>query len=155
MKKILTVFLIVAVFMPLIACHKENDEDKIKKVITDIQAAGEKKDVRAIMNNLSKNYSDPRGFNHEGIRRLLVGYFFRYPKISVYINNITITVENNEAKSVLQAVLTSGDKTGSAADMIPQSLGVWEFDVTLKKESNDWKVISAAWREAEFLKPEK
>ncbi len=155
MKKILTVFLIVALFMSVIACQKENDEDKIKKVITDIQASGEKKDVRAIMNNLSKNYSDPRGFNHEGIRRLLVGYFFQYPKISAYMNNLTISVRDTEATAAFQAVLTSGDKTGSVTDIIPQSLGVWEFDVTLKKESNNWKVISAAWKEAEFLKPEK
>ena len=144
----------IVMLLSVIGCQKENDEDKVKKVVTDIQAAGEKKDIRTIMNNLSKDYSDPRGFNHESIKRLLVGYFFQYPKISVYINNIAITVEKTGANALLQAVLTSGDKTGSVADVIPQSLGVWEFDVTLKKESNDWKVTSATWREAEFLKPE-
>ena len=69
------------------------------------------------------------------------------------MNNHDIRQDTEE--SPFQAVLTSGDKTGSVTDIIPQSLGVWEFDVTLKKESNNWKVISAAWKEAEFLKPEK
>jgi hypothetical protein len=36
--------------------------------------------------------------------------------------------------------------------MIPQSLGVWDFDVTLKKESSDWKVTSAKWEQAEMMK---
>ena len=80
--------------------------------------------------------------------------FFRYPKISVYINSLTISVENKSARAVFQTVLTSGEKTGSVTDIIPQSLGIWDFDVTLKKESNDWKVTSAKWEEAEMMKTE-
>lgn len=154
MKKFLPVFLVVAVFMSVVSCHKESDEDRVKKVITGIQFAGEKKDIGALMKNVSKDYSDPRGFNDEGIRALVFAYFLHYPKISVYINHMAITVHETGATAVLQAVLTSGDKTGAVTDLIPQSLGVWDFDVKLKKESNDWKVISATWKEAEFLKPE-
>jgi hypothetical protein len=80
--------------MNVLGCHKEKEQDKVKKVITDIQAAGEEKDVKKIMNNLSKTYRDPQGFNYESIKGLLVGYFFWYPNISVYINNLTIFVEN-------------------------------------------------------------
>ncbi|PKN80164.1 MAG: hypothetical protein CVU51_14880 [Deltaproteobacteria bacterium HGW-Deltaproteobacteria-1] len=90
--------------------------------------------------------------NYEGIKGLLLGYFFRYPKISAYINNLTISVENSSARAEFQTVLTSGEKTGSMADVIPNSLGVWDFDVTLKKESNDWKVTSAKWEESEIMK---
>jgi hypothetical protein len=54
-------------------------------------------------------------------------------------------IENTSAKAVFQAVLTSGNKTGSASDVIPQSLGMYDFDVSLKKESNGWKVTSAKW----------
>jgi hypothetical protein len=28
---------------------------------------------------------------------------------------------------------------------LPESLGVYAFEVLLKKESGDWKVISAKW----------
>jgi len=51
-------------------------------------------------------------------------------------------------------MLTSSDKTGSIKDIIPQELGVWYFDVTLEKESEDWKVTSAKWEEAQILQPE-
>ena len=106
------------------------------------------------MNNLSKTYSDPQAFNYEGIKGLLLGYFFRYPKISVYINSLTISVEDTSARAEFQTVLTSGEKTGSVTDVIPQSLGVWNFDVSLKKESSDWKVTSAKWEQAEMMKTE-
>lgn len=154
MRRVVTIFLIFVIAMTVLGCHKVTDQDKIKKIITDIQAASEEKNVRKIMNNLSKTYSDPQGFNYESIKGLLLGYFFRYPKISVYINNLTISIEDTSARAVFQTVLTSGEKTGSVTDVIPQSLGIWDFDVTLKKESNDWKVTSAKWEEAEMMKTE-
>jgi hypothetical protein len=153
-RRVVTFLLIFVVAIAVLGCNRQTDQDKVKKIITDIQAAGEQKDVRKIMNNLSKTYSDPQGFNYESIKGLLVGYFFRYPKISVYINNLTISVENTSARAVFQTVLTSGEKTGSVTDVIPQSLGIWDFDVTLKKESNDWKVTSAKWEQAEMMKTE-
>jgi hypothetical protein len=155
MKRVVTIFLIFVVTMMIVSgCHKESDQDRIKKVIADIQTAGDEKDIRKIMNNLSKTYSDPQGFNYEGIKGLLLGYFFRYPKISVYINSLTISVEDTSARAVFQTVLTSGEKTGSVTDVIPQSLGVWDFDVSLKKESSDWKVTSAKWEQAEMMRTE-
>lgn len=154
MKRVAAFFLIFVIAVTLLGCHKENEQDKIKKVIVDIQTAGEEKDVKKIMNHLSKTYSDPQGFNYESIRGLLIGYFFRYPKISAYIDHLTIAVENTEAKAVFQTVLTSGEKTGSITDMIPQSLGIWNFEVTLKKESNDWKVTRAKWEPSEMMKTE-
>jgi hypothetical protein len=154
MKRVVTIFLIFIIAIAVLGCHKETDQVKVKKIITDIQAASEAKDVRKIMSHISKTYSDPQGFNYEGIKGLLLGYFFRYPKISVYINSLTISVEDTSARAEFQTVLTSGEKTGSLTDVIPQSLGVWDFDVSLKKESSDWKVTSAKWEQAEMMKTE-
>ncbi len=151
MRRVVTIFLVFVVVLAVIGCSKETEQDKVKKVITEIQAAGEVKDVSKIMKHLSKNYSDPQGFNYEGIKGLLLGYFFRYPKISAYISNLTISVENSSARAEFQAVLTSGEKTGSITDVIPNSLGVWDFDVTLKKESDEWKVTSAKWEESQMM----
>ncbi|MCK7512891.1 MAG: hypothetical protein MZV70_58625 [Desulfobacterales bacterium] len=126
---------------------KRLSRTRSKKVITDIQTAAQEKDVKKIINNLAKTYNDPQGYNHETIKGLLIGYFLRYPKISAYITNLEISIENKSAKAVFQTVLTSGNKTGSVSDVIPQSLGVYDFDVSLKKESNGWKVTSAKWEQ--------
>jgi len=147
MKPSLMLLLIVTIIIAFSACQRETDEQKIKNIITDIQTAAEAKDVKIIINNISKTYKDPQGFNYETIKRLLVGYFLQYPKISVYINNLEISVENSSARAIFQTVLTSGNKTGSITDAIPQSLGMYDFEVSLKKESDGWKVISAKWEQ--------
>jgi hypothetical protein len=152
MRRTAAIFLILAATVTLFGCQKETEQDKIKKIIKDIQAAGEQKDVKKIMSHLSITYDDPRGHNHEAIKVLLLGYFFRYPKISAYINNLDISVENTSARAVFQTILTSGKKTGSVTDMIPQSLGIWDFEVTLKKESAGWKVSSARWAQVDMIK---
>ena len=148
MRRIVTMSLVFVIIITVLGCHKMTEQDKVKKVITDIQKAAQEKDVKKIINNLAKTYNDPQGFNYETIKGLLLGYFFQYPKILAYITNLEISIENTSAKAVFQTVLTSGNKTGSASDVIPpQSLGVWDFDVSLRKESNGWKVTSAKWEQ--------
>jgi len=140
---VILVLLILAGVAP--GCHKETEQDKVKKVIAGIQKSAEEKEVRKIMNNLSKSYKDPQEFNYDTIKGLLIGYFYQHPKISAYITNLEISVENTSAKAMFQAVLTGGKKTGSAADLIPESLGMYTFEVLLKKEPEGWKVTSAKW----------
>jgi hypothetical protein len=151
MRRVATILFIFIIVITVHGCHKKTEEDRVSKVITDIQAAAEEKDVKKIMNNLSKTYSDPQGFNYETIKSLLLGYFFIHPKISFYINNLKISIENTSAKAVIRAVLTSGNKTGSVTDIVPQSLGMYDFYVSLKKESNGWKVTSAEWTHVEMM----
>ena len=149
--RLVTILFIFVITITALGCHKETEQDKIKKVITDIQTAAEEKDVKKIMNNLSKTYSDPQGFNHETIKRMLLGYFLIHPKISAYITNLEISIENTSARVMFHTVLTSRNKSGSAADIIPQSLGMYDFDVSLKKESDGWKVTSVTWAQAEMM----
>ena len=149
MRRVVTIFFVFVIVITALGCHKETGQDKVKKVITDIQTAAEEKDAKKIMNNLSKTYSDPQGFNYETIKKTLLGYFFIHPKISVYIDNLKISIENTSAKVVFRTVLTSGNKTGSVTDIVPQSLGMYDFYVSLKKESNDWKVTSAEWAQVQ------
>jgi hypothetical protein len=128
-----------------LGCRRETDQDKVKKVITGIQKAAEEKDAKKIINSLSTTYSDPQGFNFETIKGLLLGYFFQHPKISVYMTDLEISVADTFSKAVFQAVLTGGSKTGSASDLVPESLGIYAFVVELKKEPDGWKVTSATW----------
>jgi hypothetical protein len=126
-------------------CHKESEQDKVKKVITIVQKAAEEKDIQKIINSLSKTYKDPQGNTYDDIKGLLLAYFYQYPKISIYIPDLNISVEDASAKAIFQAVLTGAGTNRSAPGLLPESLGVYAFEVTLKKESGDWKVFSAKW----------
>ena len=70
MKKAVALFLVAVVVLSFAGCRKASDENRVRRVVTGIQAAGEKKDIGAFMSFISKDYHDPRGFNHEAIRAL-------------------------------------------------------------------------------------
>ena len=98
MRPVVTVFLLFTMTITTLGCHKETEQDKVKKVITDIQIAAEEKNVKKIISNLSKTYLDPQGFNYDTIKELLLGYFFQHPKISAYITDLEISVEKQLPK---------------------------------------------------------
>ena len=145
MRSVVTILLLFTMTFTTLGCHKETEQDKVKKVITTIQKAAEEKDIKKIITSLSKTYGDPQGYTYETIKGLLLGYFFQHPTISTYVTDLEISVDNTFAKAVFQAVLTGGSKTGSAADLIPESLGIYAFVVEMKKEPDGWKITSATW----------
>jgi hypothetical protein len=125
-------------------CRKKTEEDKVKKVVTSVQEAAEEKDVKKILAALSKTYRDPQGNDYNAIKGLLLGYFFRHQKVHVYIPEIVISIEGASGKAEFQAVLTGG-QSGSVAGVLPEALGMYAFDVSFRKEENEWKVVSASW----------
>lgn len=143
----LTAYLIsaCAFMIALHGCHRETDADKIRKVITGVQKAAEEKDARKILTLVSKTYRDSQGNDLDSIRGLLLAYFFRHQKVHVYIPDIDISVEDSSAKALFQAVLTGGERTGPVSDILPEALGMYNFDVSFKKEGGEWKVTSARW----------
>ncbi len=130
------------------ACHQDTDQDRVKKVVGEIRKAAGEKDIKTILRRLSKTYHDPQGYDYDGIKGLLLYYFYRHQKVSVFIPNFDITVTGPSAKAVFQAVLSGGNKVESPGDLIPEALGMYDFDVSFAKESGEWKVTSAVWKKA-------
>jgi hypothetical protein len=143
-KRLLVIVAAVCLIAVVPGCHQETEQDKVKKIITGIQKAAEDKDIKKIVASLSKTYTDQQGYDHDTIKGLLMGYFFRHQRVHVYIPDIVILVEGVSANVELQAVLT-GNQAGSAAGILPESLGIYAFAVSLHKEDDEWKVISAHW----------
>ena len=151
-KRFLGVVLFSMVF--LVGCHADTEKEKVVSVITAIEEAAEKKAIKKILGNLSRQYKDPQGHDYQGIKGLLVYYFFRHEKVSVYITSLNVTVQNAGAHAAFQAVLTGAGTEGSDHGLLPSSLGMYDFTVLFIKESGDWKVIAAQWhRTGEGQKP--
>jgi len=110
-----------------------------------IERAAEEKDIRTILSHLSKTYHDSRGYDFNGIKGLLLSYFFRNQRISVYLTNLDVTADSVSARATFQAVLFAKDKTGSAAGVIPDALGIYAFEVVFSKESEEWMVVTSTW----------
>jgi hypothetical protein len=141
----LILFLLCGVLPLVFSCHKDTEQDKVKTVITDVQMAAEKKDIKKVIASLSKTYQDPQGFTYDTIKGMLLGYFFRHQKISAYLTNLDVAVNDTAATAKFEALLSGGAKTESLSTLMPDTLGLYAFEVSFKKESGDWKVTSAKW----------
>jgi hypothetical protein len=126
-------------------CQKETEQARVTGVIKDIQKAAEEKDIGNIKGRISESYSDLRGNNYRAINGLVIAYFYQYPKIAVYITALKVSVKGETAQATFRAVLTGKGSSGAAAPVLPESLGMYDFDVAFRKESGDWKVVSAEW----------
>lgn len=135
----------LALALPL-SCHKSTEEDKVKNVITGVQKAAEEKGIRTVLGHVSKSYHDPQGYDYEGIKGLLAYYFFRHQKVSVFIPGLDVRVDDGTAHAKFQAILSGREKAESVSPILPEALGVYDFDVSFTKEEGDWKVTAAVWK---------
>ncbi len=130
------------------ACHKESEEDKVRKVITRVQQSAEDKKIMAVLSHVSKTYRDPQGNDYDGIKGLLAFYFFRHQKVSVFIPGTEVAVTGPTARAVFQAILTGRESGEPTMTGLPDALGAYNFEVLFKKEDGQWKVTSATWERA-------
>jgi hypothetical protein len=130
------------------ACHRDTEEDRVRKVITEIQQSAEEKKILAVLDHISMSYRDPQGYDRDGIKGLLAFYFFRHRKVSVYMPNVDIVVTGLTAKATFQAILTGRGTGESAGTILPEALGAYNFEVLFRKEDGRWKVTSAKWERA-------
>lgn len=144
---------LLLIAMMLHGCHTETEEDKVKKVITTVQKAAENKDVKEVLSHVSKTYHDPQGNDYEGIKGILLFYFFRHQNVSIFIPELDVAVHDGAAAAKFQAVLSGRSK--GAGDILPEALGVYVFDVSLAREEGKWKVTSAKWERFADTLPEK
>ena len=85
MKRFISICFIFIITITVLGCHKETEQAKVKKVITDIQTAAEEKDVKEIINNLSKTYSDSHGSHPGNYQKAVARIFLSTPEdISLY-----------------------------------------------------------------------
>jgi len=125
------------------ACHKETEEERVKHAVQAIQKGTEIKDIRAILSHISKNYRDPQGNDREGIKGLLLFYFYQHKSISVILNNLEVTVREASATARFEAILSG--RAGDSGTILPETLGAYRFSVNFSKESGEWRVVAAQW----------
>jgi len=131
----------------LISCHKVTEEDRIRNVISTIQKAAEGKEIKTILDRVSRSYHDPQGNDYDAIKGILAYYLFQHQKVSVTIPDLEVSVNGAAAKAVFSAILTGRATGASPAAIIPEALGVYTFDVTLAREKDEWKVVAAVWKQ--------
>lgn len=139
----------ILLFSP--ACKKPvSEEDRIKAMINETADLAEVKDIKGILENVSEGYKDPEGNNRDALKVILFVYFQGYEKVGVFVRDIQVTVEGDEAQAQVKVILTGGEDPETIGDVVPASAGGYLIDIKLVNEAGEWMVVRGTWTDIGF-----
>jgi hypothetical protein len=143
--------LVALVFFP--ACKKPmSEEDRIKAMVYETADRAKEKDIKGILEHVSKDYRDPQGDDRNALKGILFIYFQGYEKVGVFVRDIQVTVDGDEAEAQVKVILTGGEDPDTMGGVVPKSGGGYLIDLKLVKEDGDWMVVRASWTDIGFTK---
>src|SRR4051812_2282744 len=125
---------LIAVTMLATACGKQSsDEEQVRALIDDVEAAAEARDTSDVLEHVADNFTDSAGLDKAQLQNLLRGYFLAHPKLELLVN-----VESLEfpVDGLAQAVISLA--TVELTDPDLQRLKV-EF----RRSGSSWQVVRA------------
>ena len=137
--------LIPALLAP--GCRKETEEDRIRKVFTQIEKAAAEGDVNGVLIHISDENPDK-----DQVKGLLLREMLQGSKIAVTRRKTEVSVSGESASVTFNALLRRNRK-GFAN---PQDIGAWRFDLQMKKDGKKWRIVGQKYNRIsgeEFLKP--
>jgi hypothetical protein len=145
----LSALIMIMLFSP--ACKKPvSEEDRVKAVINDTAKLAEAKDIKGILEHISKDYKDPEGNDRNAVKALLFVYFQQYEKVGLFVRDIQVTVEGDEAQAQVKVILTGGEDPDTIGDVVPASAGGYLLDLKLVNEDGEWMVVRGTWTDIGF-----
>lgn len=133
------------VVLVLAACGREpSPEDRIREVITAAETAAEARDLSDVMELVSDRYADLRGQDKAAIRDVMRGYFLINQSIHLLVTVDDIEFPGNDLASAHVTVGMLGRQDAGADDW-GLAADVYEFDVRLLNEDDEWRLVSAEW----------
>jgi hypothetical protein len=103
----LSALLVTVLILP--ACKKPvSEEERIKTMINETAELARQKDIKGILEHISKDYKDPEGNDRNALKGILFVYFKEYEKVGLFVRDIQVTVNGNEAEAQIKVILTGG-----------------------------------------------
>lgn len=117
----------------------------MRKIIDQMEAAAEDRDIGDLMEFVSPDFRDAEGQGGEELARDIRGYFVANQSIHLLtrINQIEFPMAD-EAR--LQVTVGMAGREADASAVWSLATDLQEFDVTMRKEDETWKVTYAKWR---------
>lgn len=143
MKRRLLIVPMIVMLAGLLACSTDDDTTKIKNTLAEIQQTVENKQPREFVSYLAEGFEDQKGRDAQALRGFVAGLFLRNASIHVFLNNVEVQLNGDSATSSCLITVTGGQ------GIIPERMRRLLLLLEWKKESGDWKVYRANWREPE------
>ncbi|TFG35209.1 MAG: hypothetical protein E4H45_03220 [Nitrospirales bacterium] len=137
------ILLLILFILPLVIYFLwPSDEARIKKLFREGSRAIEKKDLDAVMSNVSFNYTDEYGFNYLYIKESMKRVFQQMGDLDIEYENLTITIADKAAKAEMdvRVVATIGNDRGYIFGDLPNPV---HLTFSLEKERTKWMVSRA------------
>ena len=120
--------------------EKKSDEALIQAQIEILQNAIETHDRGQFMEVIDAQYRDQLNNDRQSLQRMLMGFFFRYKDISVYVSATQISLQQIRADAQSQVVVTGG------RHLIPESARHYQVHSCWKKVSDEWLLSCLEWQ---------
>ncbi len=120
--------------------EQKSDEAMIQAQIEILQNAIETHDRGQFMDVIDTQYRDQLNNDRQSLQRMLMGFFFRYRDISVYVSATQISMQQIRADAQSQVVVTGGKH------LIPESARHYQVHSCWKKVSDEWLLSCLEWQ---------
>ena len=134
-----------ATVLLLTACSDpQSPEAQVRAVIAAMQAAAEARSASDFMDFVSPDFRNPSGMGFADVQRNLRGYLLTHQSIHLLTRIEQIEFPVAEEARVSLSVGMAGKQVGGGT--LDMSADLYEFELVLRAEDGDWKVIHGAWR---------
>ncbi|MET0534547.1 MAG: hypothetical protein ABW171_10010 [Steroidobacter sp.] len=124
--------------------NSDSPEQQVRKVIDEMEAAAEARDVGELVEHLSAEYRDANGLSAQEAVRYVRGYFVANQSIHLLtrVEQIEFPLPDEARARVLVGMVGKEANTAGNWDLAADLV---EFKVTLRQEDDEWKVTFAQW----------
>jgi len=117
----------------------------VRHTVDAMETAAEARDVGDLMAFIADDFRDGYGQGRDELRRYVQGYFIANQSIHLLTRIDRIEFPHpDEAR--LQVTVGMVGREADAANAWNLAADVHDFDVTLRRDGDDWRVIHAKWQ---------
>ncbi|MGC9317777.1 MAG: hypothetical protein ACP5KN_07065 [Armatimonadota bacterium] len=121
-----------------------SDEMQVIRLIADVERAVEQKDVSGLMQHISHDYEDERGYTRRLVQRLVLAGARDPRTIDLSVDVSDVDVQGDRATFVAEVDYFVDGSVAAGASQHLTVVG------NLRKEGRRWRVVSAdGWQQAE------
>jgi hypothetical protein len=132
-------------FLLLAGCGApDSPEAQVRAVVAEAEQAAEARDASRLADLVDPGYRDPQGNGAQEIQRYLRGWLIARQDLRLLtrIDAMEFPAENLARLSVTVGML-GREAGGEAWDL---AADVYEIDLTLARDGDEWRVTRAEWR---------
>ncbi len=123
----------------LAGCRAEPDEDALRRVLSEMEAAIESGKSGDFIDRLSSDFSGQDGMDARQLRATLLALSMRHEKLGVTLGPITVKLFGERATVAVEVLATGGS-------WMPQTGQMFNIESSWKRVDGDWVCFAASWK---------